>query len=832
MSAETLTPQEALQRAGRSNIARAASKTTQSMDLVFTQNTVTDSPAVYVFQSPKANGYLFVPADDVAVPVLGYADSGNFDAENMAPGLKAWLQEYARQIQYAVTMGNLPSSYDVQVVGNAVAPLMKTKWDQGSPYNLKTPMDGNSHCVTGCVATAMAQVMKYWEYPAVGKGTAVAYVNNVATSPLDLSTITFDWKNMLDDYSGESTEVQKNAVADLMVACGYSVAMGYTAGESGAQSANLVTALVNNFGYNKNIQLLDRNFYSGSEWNKIVYGELKAGRPVLYAGQSLTGAHQFVVDGYNADGYFHLNWGWGGMSDGYYTLDALTPGAQGTGGSAGGYNFGQSIIQGVQIENTPDSEKPEIAMTIGSGIKATVSGLMMTITGSSGAWLQNGSSESIWGCMAVMIDGVTDTSYSYRKGDFWCIDQNNPLLPRYGWSDWSLSNIQFPDAAPDGKYKVTLAFLKKPQNKYIPVLCNGANYFYVTKTGNSLKVENINSNARLTVKAEVPLTLYEGCLNKFKFTAKNESDHEITEGVYPALYDSRGNMVYNCEGYMITLQPGEEYTKEFAGELNLLKDQTGLGSASSADYTFMYFDPISWSPYDNTSINLKLCKVTGTKSVACSTPVLVGLEQKPISDSTGKIKVNGYTVGDPGNLKVKCTINNTGTAYFAYPFLLAICEYNASSTPIYTPYPNDVILNPGQSYTIETTVALSNYTDGKLYQIAPIFRYDGDYQWPNTLSAYRYAYFTVDTSGVADVFGEGESAVRISYDKASGEVEVSSDAEISQVRVFGVDGKELGIRPVYDGNRAIVSLADLQGGVYVVLAKDARGRNKALKIAK
>ncbi len=189
----------------------------------------------------------------------------------------------------------------------------------------------------------MAQVMYYWKYPEKGTGTVTARVNDIQTAPIDLSTITFDWDNMTDTYDQSSTPAQKKAVAALMKACGYSVDMGYTVDESGAQTINLAKALVENFGYNENITFLQRNYFSGQDWNNLVYGELKAGRPVLYSGASITGSHQFVCDGYDGNGYFHINWGWGGMSDGYFLLEALNPGAQGTGGSAGGYNYAQTI---------------------------------------------------------------------------------------------------------------------------------------------------------------------------------------------------------------------------------------------------------------------------------------------------------------------------------------------------------------------------------------------------------------------------------------------------------------------------------------------------------
>ena len=187
------------------------------------------------------------------------------------------------------------------------------KWNQDSPYNNLCPIiniSTSKRAVTGCVATGMAQVMKYYQWPVTGTGSN-SYTTSTKHIPLSLnfSQTTFDWANMTETYNGSSSAAQKNAVATLMYNCGVSVNMDY-AESSGAASTASAKALVNKFGYNPNIQHIDRRYYTRDEWKSIIKDELSAARPVLYGGDDGTSGHFFVCDGYDNNDFFHFNWGW------------------------------------------------------------------------------------------------------------------------------------------------------------------------------------------------------------------------------------------------------------------------------------------------------------------------------------------------------------------------------------------------------------------------------------------------------------------------------------------------------------------------------------------
>lgn len=334
--ARTLTPDEALSRlqtdpvAAKASAARGIAAT--QPHLAFTQTTETGQPAVYVFDNQASNQVLFVSADDVVAPLLGYADSTPAGTE-MPPQLKWWLEQYASQIAYAQLngFGESGQSAPGAVLAPAtdrtpIAPLVKTTWDQGAPYNNDCPKSGTQTTYTGCVATAMAQLMNYFKYPEKGTGTVSVTFNN-RTLSMNLATTTLDWANMLDSYptATSGTTQQRRAVSKLMQACGYSVDMSYGTSGSGAVTSEVVSALVNNFNYDPGCSWADRSYYSRDDWHNLIYNNLKNCGPVLYSGRSTDGGHAFICDGYSDDGFYHFNWGWSGAYNGYYSLEALNP---------------------------------------------------------------------------------------------------------------------------------------------------------------------------------------------------------------------------------------------------------------------------------------------------------------------------------------------------------------------------------------------------------------------------------------------------------------------------------------------------------------------------
>ena len=327
----------------------------------------------YVFNLSKGGGFIVVSGDDVAQPVLAYSGEKEF-SQNIPPHVAAWLDFYKQEIRFAIDR-QLPASAEtarewqnllngdnqpaVMKTARAAGPLLQTTWDQSPYYNAKCPYDNahSDYTVTGCVATAMAQLMKFWNSPATGSGFHSYNSNSFGTLSADFGSTTYQWTSM-----PASINSQNDAIATLMYHCGVSVDMTYGVGSTGGSSAYVVAsqspvqncaeyALKTYFGYNTALQGLMRDSYSLNDWSTMLKTELDASRPVLYAGIGSGGGHCFVCDGYDQNSFFHFNWGWSGSYNGYFQIDALNPGGVGTGGGTGGFNSSQQALFAVQPSN-------------------------------------------------------------------------------------------------------------------------------------------------------------------------------------------------------------------------------------------------------------------------------------------------------------------------------------------------------------------------------------------------------------------------------------------------------------------------------------------------
>ena len=322
--------------------------------------------AYYVYNIGDNAGFVIASGDDCAEPILGYSYEGSFDPENVPSNMQAWLDDYAAQIK-SIKNSGVSAPRMLAAEGSKISyrhkipALVTCKWNQDSPYNDQCPdfKDGHGRRPTGCLATAVAQVMYYHKWPkeAIGEIPGYTYYDdpqlggNGSNRTLDaLPGTTFDWDNMLDEYSHNSSKESKEAVATLMRYVGASAKMNYCALASGAFSADIAYALRTYMNYDKGMKYVDREGYTDFEWEEMIYNELANNRPVLYSGTAPgIGGHQFICDGYENE-FYHFNWGWGGVSDGYFKLDALAPDQQGIGGAGNGMNFSERhhIVTGVQ----------------------------------------------------------------------------------------------------------------------------------------------------------------------------------------------------------------------------------------------------------------------------------------------------------------------------------------------------------------------------------------------------------------------------------------------------------------------------------------------------
>ncbi len=355
--------------------------------------------ALYLVRPVSGTGFVLVSADDCVAPILAYSTDGTFPLDSVPAHVQAWLDGYSSDILMRRSASDVVEPevralwQDIAAKGDidlntAVSPMITTRWSQSPRYNALCPADAyGRHAVTGCVATAQAQIMKYWNHPVHGRGSHQYSCSNFGTLSADFDTI-YPWSSMPGTLGWNSSETQINAVALLMYHVGVSVEMNYGVDASGAQilesyGHSSEYSLKNYFRYSPDLIGLRKASYTARAWDSIMLTEMHYGRPVLYTGFGSDAGHAFVIDGcstnYNTNTglrYFHVNWGWGGAYDAYYTLDALNPGGGGTGSSSSNsYNGNcQAIIGIVPIYNSLGDDLALVNVVSADTTKGTVSG--------------------------------------------------------------------------------------------------------------------------------------------------------------------------------------------------------------------------------------------------------------------------------------------------------------------------------------------------------------------------------------------------------------------------------------------------------------------------
>lgn len=458
--AAVITPEKALERASVNSKKILSLGSAEAMPTLEHTVTCDGMPTIYLFKAAKTT--LCISAEDKVVPVLGYADN-SYSFDKVSPAFGAWLNTISEEI--ASVRGEMNPRDNMRGGDDfsPILPLCQTQWNQDAPYynSCPKPRKSNQHCYTGCVATAMAQVMKYHNWPDIGEGSvSYRWEGGNVTLRLNFANFLFNWDKMLDIYSeNEYSDEEGEAVAKLMQCCGYSVEMNYSTSGSGALSQRIAPALGNNFKYDKSkIRYIMRDYYSQDEWETMIYNSLKNYGPVILDGQSNEGGHSFVCDGYDNNGYFHINWGWGGVSDGYYLLSVLDPFNQGIGGS--GDNSGFNFMQDAIINITPAKGDNSSDSWIGQLYSYGEFGMDTTRTYLPGEEVGPLCIDGAYNMGPGAIPAESAIGLLMRSeetGKCYIVPGllESPCEVMYGFAEFELP---LPDDIPDGKYRLTLSY--------------------------------------------------------------------------------------------------------------------------------------------------------------------------------------------------------------------------------------------------------------------------------------------------------------------------------------------------------------------------------------
>ncbi|MEJ8804394.1 thiol protease/hemagglutinin PrtT [Pontibacter sp. H249] len=509
----------------------------------------------YAFNVNEADGFILISGDDKVAPVLGYSDQNGFDPKGLPQNVRKWLEGYKKEIQYLIE-NNIQATDEVKnewarLSGQAsvnstarvasVNPLMTTKWNQNPFYNDLAPYDADSQqkTVTGCVATAMAQIMKYWNYPATGSGFHSYKHPKYGTLAANFSSTAYDWASMPDQVNSSNL-----AVATLMYQIGVSVDMNYDIAANGGSGAYVVSAaspvdhnsehaLKTYFGYKSTLRGVQRKHYTNTTWVNLLKSELDARRPILFAGFGNGGGHAFVCDGYDANQLFHFNWGWGGAYDGYYRIDALNPDGVGTGGGSGGYNSGQQAVIGIEPPTAAQSYGLKLNNTLTASANSIAYGQPFSVTTN----ILNSGTSAFTGDYAAAI---FDESSNFV--DFVEVKTGASLSAGYTYSN----NLTFSYAGSlgllPGDYKVHLFY--RPTGGQWKLVANNASYT------NNLQLRIVNAN-NIELYADLRLinnsNLTQGQGITVSFDIANRGSSSFTGTVSLDLYNLDGSHAFTIQ---------------------------------------------------------------------------------------------------------------------------------------------------------------------------------------------------------------------------------------------------------------------------------------------
>lgn len=557
-----------------------------SKDLKTNQDAGTNAfPAFYVYNFTTSPGFVIVSGDDIVTPILGYSTEGSFSMTNLAPAVASFLWSYEEQIKSAVAQ-KIPATpeiesawieYQTTASGSnhsdkgvkTVEPLIKLYWNQSPYYNKLCPENINPKelTVTGCVATAMAMVMKYHNYPKQGTGSASNKTAKYGTLSANFGGTKYAWNVMPDRLGSTSDTAAINAVATLMYHCGIAVEMEYGIAAVGGSAAYVIdfgtkrrcteNALKNYFGYDPALRGLSRNSYTDMEWIDLLKEDLDARLPVLYAAQDPRpkgGGHAFICDGYDDNGKFHINWGWGGEDNGYFEINSLNP-------SSYKYICGHEMIKGAR-------PMPGQGKYFNLNLSAPLT-LFSDI-------IQYEDSISI--STSIRNNGKSDFTGSLGAAIFdsnqLCVGFIETLNPFTIWAGENAENITFknsglPEMLP-GKYMIGIMY------SYV-----GDDWMEVNDTlqyVNFPVVEVINSDVieMASVMTVLPNILTEGKAATVKLAIRNNGSADYSGILNLAIHDADGNFLYSiAEKGNFTLPAGSA-----SGELTFSTNRIPVSAGS------------------------------------------------------------------------------------------------------------------------------------------------------------------------------------------------------------------------------------------------------------
>lgn len=513
-----------------------------------------ESPEYYVFNTDGKKGFVIISGDDELTELVGYSNEGEFRSENAPENLRAWLDGYAAFVRSVRDGESRPMRASVNNATPVVEPLVTTRWNQGEPYNLLCPYDSSVGvtCPTGCAATSMAQLINYHEWPVQGKGTK-SYNSSYGRLTVDFSKSVYDWANMKDRYESyydedknivnEWTDTEANAVAKLMYDCGVALEMGYGPYSSGAADTEMPLALCNYFNYHAD--LITRDGHTVDEFLARIKEELDNSRPLVFNGQGSGGGHSYIVDGYDSNDYLHVNWGWGGISDGYFNVSYMNPDDLGTGGGSGGFNEMQSIVVAYPDETGEGSVGQNVMRLVDSSMWGGGDGYVKALQES----IVKGEDFKveyfgIWNTYSLDYYGEFALGVYNENGEMLAVTSPSSIgIGRFNLTYYPETLVANEELAAlsDGDYTIRMISRQQGYDDWVRVATDGID---IAVSGNEIKKrEPVVPTAVISCENLEVLTptVDVGGTVDIQFTLKNDSEYDFMGKVSLIVYDDEKN---------------------------------------------------------------------------------------------------------------------------------------------------------------------------------------------------------------------------------------------------------------------------------------------------
>lgn len=783
-------------------------------------------PAYYVFPNGEGKGFTVVSGDDRLPEVVGYSDKGTYDEENLPSNYVGFMKAYEEMVgqldngdsRASASIAEAKALRSSGYQQPTVAPLLGSiQWNQIIPYNKMCPMyNSTNRSVTGCVATAMAQVMMYYQYPKTLQADIPAYVTR--TKYLSIPQINkgerYDWNNMLPQYASYEplnyTDAQAAAVAKLLYHCGVACEMDY----GPSSGANVTPGILSTyFGYDSDLmQDLNRDVFTLAEWSQIMDKELTAKRPILYSGQSSDGGHEFVCDGSDGNGLYHINWGWGGYQDGYFDVTILNPdkGGAGSGSAPDGYNQSCSMIIGIAPDNGKvDEPLVEVApvVMLGSGystlgfFKSTRAKVTDTFRVITNNLLSNQSAKDFTGYFAYGIQQADGTYTPLSSSSSISIKHPKPDGSTYRQN---IRLFQFDYAFPIGK--TTLYGLYSTDQKE----WKRCGYLYMTPfvveaTERTISVAKTPLSADIVAQDE----LLSEQDNTLMLTVSNDADFEHLGLI----------KVYTSTTNEKPSEPSEQIYFTIPSKGSSTREVSVTPSAG---------DLYVWVTNDKGEELMEVKKFTVTQSTAPKL-VLVGKETNAIPNvyETENAYYYSYKVKGPKTNASKAVfsykIRNDGGSYQAKfeTYVYAFGENRVNNGQILS-----IRIKSGETATLNVEASPEDYGGNRSFYCC-IVQYDSsipfdvsgisktklylvDGGWYNFDEVDQFVYVAGTPSGISSITTSGTS-VR----GGNGEILISSD-KAQTMGIYSLSGQMVRQANVKAGENVAVPVP---AGLYIVNGK-------------